>query len=283
MVRVQTLFESTLVRVDRIDHPAGAPHVDPPEEIGTRYSIGLLERGEFRVRHRGRRWRMTPRDFFLTAPGEAYSYEHDAHADPPDDVCVAVSFADAVQDDAAGLLGSLDCRDPRVPLNNRRAYLRGRLFGHLTDSPAPLSWELLAIELLEGVLDTDTHRLYGSQQLSWYARRVDRARLRLDEDFASDHALGSLAGEAGMSPFHFARVFRALTGVPPHRYLIRRRLAAARLRLQQGASVTDTCYAVGFVSLSHFITSFRRAFGASPSKFNGRAPRLIGAAGTTSS
>ena len=69
-----------------------------------------------------------------------------------------------------------------------------------------------------------------------------------------------------MSPFQFARVFRELVGIPPHQYLVRRRLARARELLQADMTVTDACYAAGFNNLSHFVRSFRRAFGVSPSR-----------------
>ena len=71
-----------------------------------------------------------------------------------------------------------------------------------------------------------------------------------------------------MSPFRFARVFRDLTGIPPHKYLVRARLMRARALLRTGTSVTNACYAVGFNNLSHFIRSFRRTFGDAPSRLN---------------
>ena len=62
-------------------------------------------------------------------------------------------------------------------------------------------------------------------------------------------------------------------GRPPHRFLTDVRLAHAHARLREGASVTDTCFAVGFGSLSHFVTTFRRRYGARPSELrrSGRA------------
>jgi AraC-like DNA-binding protein len=75
-----------------------------------------------------------------------------------------------------------------------------------------------------------------------------------------------MAVEAGMRLYHFARVFRELEGRPPHAYLRDRRLAEAEARLRAGASVTETCFAVGFGSLSHFVTTFRRHRGLRPSE-----------------
>ena len=69
-----------------------------------------------------------------------------------------------------------------------------------------------------------------------------------------------------MSPFLFARVFRELIGMPPHKYLVRIRLQHARVLLESGMSVTDVCYAIGFNNLSHFIRTFRAYYGSVPSK-----------------
>ena len=83
----------------------------------------------------------------------------------------------------------------------------------------------------------------------------------------------TLARDSGMSVFHFARIFSELEGQPPHRLLTDVRLAHADARLRDGAAVTDTCFAVGFGSLSHFVTTFRRRYGVRPSDIgrNGRA------------
>jgi len=70
-----------------------------------------------------------------------------------------------------------------------------------------------------------------------------------------------------MSPFHFARVFRALVGKPPHRYLLEVRLARAARLLREGLSVTETCFAAGFNNLSYFTRRFRRCYGTAPSQF----------------
>jgi AraC-like DNA-binding protein len=278
MIRVRTLVESALIRIDRIDHPRDEPHVDPEEEVVEQYSVGLLERGEFSVRHRGLDWRVTPNDFFLSSPGQVHQYAHDERQQPPDDVCVAVFFTDRSRDEIAGMLHGLERHPTTVPLNNRRAYARDRLLRRLVEPLPSMVVDLLALELLVATFDVGVHRLYRREQLSWYAQRIDRARRRMDEDFADDHTLADLSRDAAMSPFHFARVFRSLIGMPPHHYLIRRRLAAAVSRLSEGDSVTATCYAVGFRSLSHFITSFRRAYGVPPSRIGSQSLRR-GAAG----
>jgi len=271
MMRVRGLFESALVRVERIDHPAGEPHVDPPREVSQQYSINFLERGEFSVEQGTRTWRVGATEIFVTIPGQALRYVHSEEV--PDDVCVAVCFKDAVRNEIQGDPGSLRRHAPVLALSNRGAYLRHRLLDHLASSADPVAVDLVAGELLTGTLEPGTRKPYRPSQLAWYARRIDHARRCLDEEFASDHTLAALARDAGMSPFHFARVFHELAGSPPHRYLLRHRLSAAAQQLRDGASVTDTCYSVGFRSLSHFIHVFRRAFGVPPSRIGQRRTR----------
>jgi AraC-like DNA-binding protein len=110
-------------------------------------------------------------------------------------------------------------------------------------------------------------RPYRSDQIAWYARRVELAREMLATRFAEPLSLDRVAREAGMSPFHFSRVFRELVGMPPHRYLLRIRLLRAAQRLRAGDGVTETCLATGFNNLSHFIRTFHRVLGVPPSRF----------------
>jgi AraC-like DNA-binding protein len=267
MLRVSRLSESALVRIDRVDHPLDVPHVDPDEEVSEQYSINFLEHGHFSIVHEARTYRVGSTELLLTAPGQVHRYVHDHDADPPTDRCVALCFTGAAATDPSERIGPLRSHGPVVPLNNRRAYLRDRLFAHLAVAADPMALDVIAGELLDAISDRAERPLYRPGQLAWYAKRVDAARRLLDEDFSANHTLAGLASDAGMSPFHFARVFRELAGAPPHRYLLRRRMSAAADMLRDGTSVTDACFAVGFRSLSHFVRSFHLSFGVPPSRY----------------
>jgi AraC-like DNA-binding protein len=104
--------------------------------------------------------------------------------------------------------------------------------------------------------------------------RVTRAVRAADEDPASTITLLDLAGTAGLSPFHFLRVFEQVTGVTPHQYLRRARLraAAARLVAEEGVPVTDIALDAGFGDISNFNRAFRAEFGVSPGAYR-RRPR----------
>ncbi|PTL79756.1 helix-turn-helix transcriptional regulator [Vitiosangium sp. GDMCC 1.1324] len=99
-------------------------------------------------------------------------------------------------------------------------------------------------------------------------RRAVHAALWLDANSREDIDLGAVAGQAGLSPFHFLRLFSAVLGVTPHQYLVHLRLReAARLLAQGDEAISAVAYDVGFGDLSNFTRSFHRAAGVSPRSF----------------
>ncbi len=99
-------------------------------------------------------------------------------------------------------------------------------------------------------------------------RRAVEAALWLDAHAHEPLALDDAAREAGLSPFHFLRLFSAALGVTPHQYLVRARLRrAARLLADDERSITTIAYDVGFGDLSNFVRTFHRAAGVSPRRF----------------
>jgi AraC family transcriptional regulator len=80
------------------------------------------------------------------------------------------------------------------------------------------------------------------------------------------------AARAGLSPFHFLRLFARVLGVTPHQYLLRTRLRrAARLLAEDSQPVTAIAFDVGFGDVSNFVRSFHRAAGMSPRRFRAAA------------
>jgi AraC family transcriptional regulator len=80
---------------------------------------------------------------------------------------------------------------------------------------------------------------------------------------------------ARLSPYHFARQFKAATGLPPHQYVILRRVERARQLLQGGTdpSLAEVALRAGFCDRSQFSRHFKRPVGVTPGRF--RTPARI--------
>ncbi|HEU4411925.1 MAG TPA: AraC family transcriptional regulator [Polyangiaceae bacterium] len=98
-------------------------------------------------------------------------------------------------------------------------------------------------------------------------RRLSRAREFIEAKHAEAITLEAMAESAGLSPFHFLRLFRDVFEETPHRYLTRVRLARAKALLARGASVTEACFGVGFSSVGSFSSLFAREVACSPSAY----------------
>lgn len=92
-------------------------------------------------------------------------------------------------------------------------------------------------------------------------------------------SLHDLAAAAFSSPYHFERLFRRITGVPPCHFLAALRMEAAkRLLVNTGLSVTEVCLDVGYSSLGTFTRRFGELVGLSPRRFRALARALAGQA-----
>jgi AraC family transcriptional regulator len=95
-------------------------------------------------------------------------------------------------------------------------------------------------------------------------RSVELMHTQLDQDLS----LKALAGASYLSPFHFARLFKKLTGASPHNYLASIRATRAQLLLAEtDLSVREIGALVGYLSGSHFTKAFRLATGTTPREF----------------
>jgi AraC family transcriptional regulator len=94
------------------------------------------------------------------------------------------------------------------------------------------------------------------------------AKAFIQENLASDLAVDAIARAVGMSAYHFAHAFRAATGVPPHRYVMQRRMERAKALLRGSElTLTDIAQRVGYSSASHFSVGFRKLTQVAPSDY----------------
>ena len=81
--------------------------------------------------------------------------------------------------------------------------------------------------------------------------------------------MGQLAAAAHLSAYHFARQFKAATGLPPHQYVIARRVERAKQLLQTESDFTlaEVAASAGFSDQSQFSRHFKRIVGVTPGQF----------------
>ncbi|MEM7522385.1 MAG: AraC family transcriptional regulator [Pseudomonadota bacterium] len=104
--------------------------------------------------------------------------------------------------------------------------------------------------------------------------RLSRVTAFIDDHLHEAVSLAELAAVAGRSPFHFARCFRAATGASPHRFVMARRVdAARRLLVETSEPLAEIAYRCGFSSQAHFSTSFRKHLGATPGRYRAEVRR----------
>jgi AraC family transcriptional regulator len=102
-------------------------------------------------------------------------------------------------------------------------------------------------------------------------RRIASILRRIETDPAAAAGVSELAQQAAMSPYHFLRVFRRVTGMTPHRFILRMRLQQAAVELRRSSQpVLDVALDAGFADLSTFNRRFRTIMGMTPSAYRRR-------------
>ena len=97
------------------------------------------------------------------------------------------------------------------------------------------------------------------------ACRVRRVVQYIDDNLQNSIRLVELSALVHMSPYHFARLFKRSTRLPPHQFVVRRRIdRASALLITRELSIAAIARAVGFRGVSHFTTVFRRITGLTP-------------------
>jgi AraC-like DNA-binding protein len=130
-------------------------------------------------------------------------------------------------------------------------------------------FESLASALLLAVASQIDPRLPEAGHLDAQHRRIQEAVVFIEANFAWNITREDVARVAGLSPFHFSRLFHALVGLTPHQYLLRCRLRNAQelLSTNEVRSVADIAAETGFADQAHFARHFRSAFAKSPQEF----------------
>ncbi len=126
--------------------------------------------------------------------------------------------------------------------------------------------QCIAVHLARQYLDADAENI--AQRNALPAFKLKRVVSAMETHLREEFRLGDLAHEAGMSEYHFSRLFKRATGHSPSQYFIKLRMTKAKqLLIETEMSIIDVCMEVGYSSASHFSQVFKREVGVPPSHY----------------
>jgi AraC-like DNA-binding protein len=257
-----TIFRSATLSVTDYRcsaRPTDAPFVERHDD----FCVAYVREGSFGYRLHGRSRELVAGSLLLGRPGDEYVCTHD-HA--VGDECLSFFLAPALVE-AIGVRPELWRLGGVPPLPE--LVVLGELAQAIVDGAGDLGLDEVGMALaarLVAVVSGRTPRAPGGRARD--RRRAVEAALWIDAHSERPIGLEHAAAAAGLSAFHFLRLFADVLGVTPHQYLVRCRLRhAARLLADPARRITDVAFDVGFGDLSNFVRTFHRAAGVSPRRF----------------
>jgi AraC family transcriptional regulator len=241
-----------------------APGDTPFVEVHDAFCLSYVRSGTFGYQTRGASYELVAGSLMIGRPGDTYVCTHD-HARGGDE-CLSFRLTREAVDAVGGPLAAWAARGmaPQPELVVLGELAQACAVGR-NDLGLDEVGMLLAARFVE-LLSGRTHQALGVRLRD--RQRAVRAALWMDAHSEAPIDLDRAAREAGLSPFHFLRVFSRVMGVTPHQYLIRSRLRrAARILAREDRPVTDVALDVGFADLSNFVRTFHRAAGVPPGNF----------------
>ena len=257
-----TLLQGESISV--IDYRCGVGPADKPcVELHDSFSLSYVRKGSFGYRARGQAFELVAGSILVGHPGDEYMCTHDHVCG---DECLSFYPAPALVETIAASrdIWRTGCVPPLPEL---------MVLGELAQAAAAGSSDvgldeagLLFAARFAAIVSGRTPKAPEGRARD--RRRAVEAALWIDAHADEPIDLESAAGAAGVSTFHFLRLFANVLGVTPHQYLVRSRLRrAARLLAEDPRSITDVAFDVGFADLSNFVRTFHRAAGVSPRRF----------------
>lgn len=250
---------------------SAGPDDRPYEERHEHACLAIVRSGSFRYRAGNHDRLLGPGSVLLGEQGQCYEC---GHRHGVGDACLSFSFtAERFEELMAG--GQTRGRRPlsvgSLPPSPLLHAVQARAEAALVRGEAA-AWDEIAVALFAAVIgsldDADERR---DGVTAWEQGRVSDAARRIEQEADQPLSLTTLSEGADMNPLRFLRVFKAVMGMTPYRYLLRSRMHRAATQLiASDAPVSAIAYDAGFGDLSTFNRRFRRTTGASPTEWRAR-------------
>src|SRR5260370_1350565 len=227
------------------------------------HSVSYVRKGSFGCRSRGRFFELVAGSILVGHPGDEYTCTHDhVCGDECLSFFLAPELVEAIGDRSE--VWQIGCAPPLPELMG---------LGELAQAAADGRSDVGLDEVGQVFATRFVERVSGRPHKPVTTPARDRRRAVETALWINAHShqqidLEQAAGQAGISPFHFLRLFSSVLGGTPHQYLVRSRLRqAARLLADNDISLTDFAYDGSLRDPSNFVRTFHRAAGVSPRRF----------------
>jgi len=262
MPAITTLHSGSIIAIDY--RCTAVPGDEPYTEVHQYHSVSYVRKGSFGCRYRGRSFELVTGSVLIGYAGDEYLCTHDHH--DCRDECLSFHLTPE-------LVESIGIRSDAWRFGSVAPLPELMILGELAQATAEGRCDFGLDEI--GMLFTSRFLevVSGQDRAPVKTRPQDRRRavetaLWIDAHAQQPVNLESTAREAGLSPFHFLRMFSSVLGVTPHQYLVRSRLRrAARLLAGDDRPISEVAFDAGFADLSNFVRTFHRAAGVSPRGF----------------
>ena len=251
--------------------PAGLPGVefyrsfkvahDYPKHIHPGYTLGVIEQGTGGNRCRGSKQLSPAGTVVAMSPQEAHTGFAVAGA------CSYLMFY--ISEEAFRQALPEGAVPPHFTTNvlsdTETAQSLSQLYRLLETEPDPLTHQTYLINALTGI--TRRHSAKRAKPLRKMSSEVRFVRDFLDASYQQSVTINDLTKLTSLHRATLIRLFHQQVGLPPHRYLVQRRVEAAKTHLERGDSLAEVALLTGFADQSHLTRHFKRLTGVTPATY----------------
>jgi AraC-like DNA-binding protein len=232
------------------------------------YALGVIEDGALAFRYRGEGLVAAPGEINLTVPGEV----HDGHPAADSGWAYRMFYLPTLAlKSAAGRVGDSQSAPyfPRAVLSDPMLAREIALVHRALCEPATptLEKETRLLSLLAAWTSRHAIDPPAAPKPGPIRPALRRVTDYIADSLAEDIRLDDLARLADLSPFHLIRVFTEHTGLPPHAYLVAKRLGRARELLGTPLRLAEVAADAGFADQAHLTRLFKRRYGITPGAY----------------
>ncbi|HKP13195.1 MAG TPA: AraC family transcriptional regulator [Blastocatellia bacterium] len=239
-----------------------------PRHWHEEYQLCLIQSGPGELNYRGSCLQTPPASLFVVHPGEVHSNR--THVQSGCSYRTLFVPAELMREASREIFGGavgMPFFPAAVIFDEQVIHHYLRLHVALERPSSSLERQALLLDLLAVLVARFAERRLAPRACADDRRSVGRAYDYLAEHYAENVPLDRLAAIAGLSPFHFNRVFADRFGMPPHAFQTQLRVLRAKRLLLEGGAIPQVASQTGFADQSHLTRHFKRLVGMPPGQY----------------